>query len=107
LIGNRLDKQPKSGFADEISRQILVEKDKRTSVTLVCRSALRGPRLPRLGLIDRSSLLRRSRPRCVGPEQVAHSTFVTSVDPTEARNAGQEKSGESISEFLARWYDEP
>jgi hypothetical protein len=45
--------------------------------------------------------------RCVGPKQVAHSRFVTSVDPTEARNAGQEKSGESICEFLAHWYDEP
>jgi hypothetical protein len=32
---------------------------------------------------------------------------VTSVDPTEAGNAGQEKSGEGICEFLARWYDEP
>jgi hypothetical protein len=27
--------------------------------------------------------------------------FVTSVDPTEAHNARQEKSGESICEFLA------
>jgi hypothetical protein len=31
---------------------------------------------------------------------------VTSVDPTEARTARQEKSGESICEFLARCYDE-
>jgi hypothetical protein len=48
-----------------------------------------------------------SAQRCVGPEQVAHSRFVTSVDPTEAGNAGQEKSGESIYEFLAHCYDEP
>jgi hypothetical protein len=45
--------------------------------------------------------------RCVGPEQVAHSTFVTSVDPSEAGNAGQEKSGEGIGASLARCYDEP
>jgi hypothetical protein len=32
---------------------------------------------------------------------------VPSVDPTEARNARQEKSIESIGEFLACWYDEP
>ena len=41
--------------------------------------------------------------RRVGPTQVAHLRFVTSVDPTEARNARQEKSGESICEELARW----
>jgi hypothetical protein len=33
--------------------------------------------------------------------------LLASVDLTEARNAHQEKSGESICEFLARWYDEP
>jgi hypothetical protein len=44
---------------------------------------------------------------CVGPTQVAHLRFVTSVYPTEARNARQEKSGEGICAFLARCYDEP
>jgi hypothetical protein len=43
----------------------------------------------------------------VGPEQVAHLSFVASVEPTEARNARQEKSGEIICDFLAHWYDEP
>jgi hypothetical protein len=56
----------------------------------------------RVGLSTLENLRRR-----VGPEQVTHSTFVPSVDPTEARNARQEKSGKSIGEFLARWYDEP
>ena len=43
----------------------------------------------------------------VGPEQVAQIDLRSSVDSTAARNADQEKSGESAREFLARRNDEP